>query len=143
MKKALICLSILLFCGVQGVYASRVIRLKPAELVKKADVVAIVSVSQVELKAERCHRTTIAQFENPELLKGRMPLKTPLRLIYTIHILVPDCPRVSFSLNPQVQDMKKGQKVIATIQKNKGFKGYKVTSTYSLDELQKIKEMLK
>jgi len=141
MKKLITLFLLFLFISPLG-HTSGVKYLKPQELVQKATAITIAKVKTTSTKSQKCAVTRKAQLTPTQLLKGRLPKNVELEVTDTFFILVPGCPRVMFIRAPHVQEFKEGQEVIATVDKIKGYSIYKVTSTYDMSELDKIKNWI-
>lgn len=122
--------------------ASAVRYLKPQKLINQATAIAIATIITSSEEATKCVRIKKATLKATKYLKGHLPNNAVLELTDINHILAPECRSVHFIRAPYVHELTKDKEVIVTIKKVKGQKNYKVTSTYELTDLAKIKEMI-
>lgn len=111
--------------------------------IKEARVVAVVTVREVKVVDQNCSVTTVVTVTVKRLLKGSLPAGEKLNYQYTDHIWKKGCPSVHYTYGPRAYPMVKDKEIIVTAGTGfPGWKGWWITSSYNLDQLERVKKLL-
>ena len=137
-------LTIILLLGVSPILSHNPIRGKAERYIRKAQVIAIVMVRNVQVLDNNCSVTTIVTVVPKKIIKGHLPKGIRLNYQYTDHIWKKGCPSVHYMYGPRARPIKKGKTIIVTAGSGfSGWKGWWVTSSYNMDQLKRIKKLMK
>ena len=111
--------------------------------IKEARIVAVVQVREVKVVDQNCSVTTVVTVSLKRLLKGNLPKGETLQYQYTDHIRKKGCPSVHYTYGPRAYPMQKGKDIIVTAGTGfPGWQGWWITSSYNMDQLERVKKLL-